>query len=104
MEINFINSVQGKYLIIKYDVTIYNEDDGAHFPVYNYSGTILFSGDAVNKDEQEIYDAVLNDFRNTYKERFHMTLEEQAKDPAFRGINIRVESTVCHQKYIEIKP
>ena len=104
MEINFINSNQGKFLIIKYDVTIYNEDDGAHFPVYNYSGTILFSGDAVNKNEQEIYDAVLNHFRDNYEKRFHITLEEQVKDPAFRGINIRVESTVSHEKLIEIKP
>ena len=105
MEINIINSLHfEKYLIIKYDVTIHNEDDGAHFPDYNYSGSIMLSGEATDKSEQEIYDLALNHFKDNFEKRFHMTLEEQTKDPAFKDITIRVESTVCHQKYIEIKP
>lgn len=104
MNITYIDSKQPRYQIIQYDVTIYNEDDGAHFPMYNYSDTIIFSGRESYKSEQEIYDIALSHFMNNYEKHVHMTLEEQAKDPAFRGINIRVSSTVSYQKQIDIKP
>ena len=60
MKIDYVTSTRGDYVIVQYYVTIYCEDDGAHFPAYSFSHWFLLKGDEVSKTDDEIYEKVLD--------------------------------------------
>lgn len=100
MKIDYATSTRGDYVIVHYYVTIYCEDDGAHFPAYSFSHWFLLKGDEVSKTDDEIYDKVLEGLNECIKDRYGYTLEELEADPAFRRINISVSKELNYDKQI----
>ena len=102
MKIDYVTSTRGDYVIVQYYVTIYCEDDGAHFPAYSFSHWFLLKGDEVSKTDDEIYEKVLDGLKGCIKDRYGYTLEELEADPAFRRINISVSKELNYDKQIDL--
>jgi hypothetical protein len=100
MKISYENSTLADYATISYCVTIHNEDDSVHFPVYEFTGYIFVIGDDVYKSDYEIYEMVINHMKTHLMDRYGYTFEEMEADPAFKDINIRVSKELYYSKQI----
>lgn len=102
MNIEYNTSKYKNYGVIIYGVTIHCKDDGVHFPLYSYNGFMKLNSEDIEKSDDELYDMVLAHFKEEYKSKNRITLEEQIEDPAFEHINISVKKEVFYDKSIKI--
>ena len=100
MKISYENSTLADYATICYRVTIHNEDDGVHFPAYEFTGYIFVIGDDVYKSDDEIYEMVVNHMKTHLMDRYGCTFEEMEADPAFKDVNICVSKELYYSKQI----
>lgn len=102
MNIEYISNKYPNYGNIIYGVNIHCKDDGVHFPFYAYNGFMPLKAEDINKDDDELYDMVLIHFKEQYKEKNGICLDELLEDPAFEYINISVKKEVFYDKNIKI--
>ena len=102
MNIKHITTNYGNHVIIIYNVCVRCKDDGAHFPYFNYSGYLSLEGEDVEKSDDELYDLVLAHFKEHYKDKNGIGLDELLEDPAFESISISVKKETFYDKTIKI--
>lgn len=102
MNIEYNTGSYKNYGVIIYNVSVHCKDDGVHFPLYSYNGFMPLHPEDVEKSDDELYEMVLAHFKEDYKNRSLITLEEQTEDPAFEYINISVKKEVFYDKSIKI--
>ena len=102
MNIEYNTSNYKNYGVITYNVTVHCKDDGVHFPLFSYNGFMTLGPEDVEKSDDELYEMVLAHFKKDYKNRNHITLDEQIEDLAFEYINISVKKEVFYDKSIKI--
>ena len=90
------------YDSIIYNVSVVRNDDGVHFPYFNYDSYLPLKGNDVNKSDDELYDMVIEDLKKNYKKYNYITFEEQLDDPAFECINISLKKEIFYDKSIKI--
>ena len=102
MEITYPLSSFGDFVVVTYSVTVYCDDDGAHFPMYIYNGRILLRGEDTNKTDDELYPLVIEHFKTEYKKHNRITFDEQMEDEAFQSISITIAKEKHYAKQIKI--
>lgn len=102
MNIEYISNKYPNYGNIIYGVNIHCKDDGVHFPLYAYNGFMPLKAEDINKGDDELYDMVLIHFKEQYKEKNGICLDELLEDPAFEYISISVKKEIFYDKSIKI--